>query len=134
MTKLTGRLWLSLSVRDLSVSIPWYTRLLGFQAGSESKTSAYKATILTDSESGASIGLISHRANSGDAFSETRTGLDHLEFLVPDDEAFDYWVARLDELGIAHSELKESEDGTRIVTFRDPDNIQLEFFKPGREI
>ncbi|MCA1840695.1 MAG: VOC family protein, partial [Actinobacteria bacterium] len=39
------------------------------------------------------------------------------------------WASRLDELGIAHSEIEEHSYGTD-VSFRDPDNIALEFFVP----
>jgi glyoxylase I family protein len=131
--KLTGKLWLSLSVRDLSASLDWYRNLFGFEVQSESRTDGFDAAILVDPESGTSIGLISHNTNPTDPFSETRTGLDHLEFIVPDDTAFDASVSRLDELGIEHSEIKERPSGARIVTFRDPDNIQLEFYKPGSD-
>jgi glyoxylase I family protein len=41
----------------------------------------------------------------------------------------DTWVTRLDELGIRHSGVKEpSYTSNAMITFRDPDNIQLEFF------
>ena len=44
-----------------------------------------------------------------------------------------HWVAHLDQLHIAHSGVKEPDYATTaMVTFRDPDNIQLEFFWPGR--
>ena len=35
--------------------------------------------------------------------------------------------ARLDEVGVEHSGLKDVPYGT-VLTFRDPDNIQLEFY------
>jgi glyoxylase I family protein len=36
---------------------------------------------------------------------------------------------RLDEFGIAHGEIKDASYGTGL-SFRDPDNIALEFFAP----
>jgi catechol 2,3-dioxygenase-like lactoylglutathione lyase family enzyme len=39
------------------------------------------------------------------------------------------WVARLDELGIAHSGIDDQHYGSG-VSFRDPDGIALEFFAP----
>jgi hypothetical protein len=40
-------------------------------------------------------------------------------------------VARLDQLSIAHSGIKEPDyTANRMINFRDPDNIQLEFFWP----
>ena len=37
------------------------------------------------------------------------------------------WAAKLDELGIPHGDVKKARYGTG-VSFRDPDNIALEFF------
>jgi len=58
-----------------------------------------------------------------------RTGLDHLEFVVTQKADLHEWAERLDELGIAHSSVKElTYTENSMLTFRDPDNIQLEFF------
>ena len=57
-----------------------------------------------------------------------RTGLDHIAFAVSRAE-LDDWLVRLDELGVAHSEIKHARYGSGI-SFRDPDNIALEFFAP----
>ena len=63
------------------------------------------------------------------SFSEFRAGLDHLEFLVPQRSDLDTWASRLDDLGIGHSGVKQpSYTENAMLTFRDPDNIQLEFF------
>lgn len=127
--KLTGRIWVGLSVRDLPTSIDWYTRVLGFEKRSEaSGWDVGAAAILDDPDSSISIGLVAHHANAGDEFAEARTGLDHLEFDVPTRAALEAWMIRLDELGIPHSGLKERPSGNCMVTFRDPDNIQLEFY------
>jgi glyoxylase I family protein len=76
---------------------------------------------------------VDHRSGP-DAFDEFRIGLDHLEFLVTHRDDLDAWVTRLDELGIGHSGVKEpSYTANAMVTFRDPDHIQLEFFwRPAR--
>lgn len=42
-----------------------------------------------------SVGLHTHPANQGEPFSETRTGLDHVSFLVPDRPDLDRWQERL---------------------------------------
>ena len=54
-------------------------------------------------------------------------GLDHISFQVPDRSALEEWAKRLDELDVAHSPITEAPYGT-VLVFRDPDNIQLEFF------
>ena len=47
----------------------------------------------------------------------------------------DTWAERLDALGIAHSGVKQpSYTKNAMLTFRDPDNIQLEFFWPHRPL
>jgi glyoxylase I family protein len=40
-------------------------------------------------------------------------------------DELEQWQERLTSLGIAHSGIKD-----HLITFRDPDNIQLEFFWP----
>ena len=77
--------------------------------------------------------MISHESQADVAFDERRPGLDHLEFIVPTVDEVQLWANRLDELGIEHSGVKAFDYTAGVmVTFRDPDNIQLEFyaFKP----
>jgi catechol 2,3-dioxygenase-like lactoylglutathione lyase family enzyme len=73
------------------------------------------------------VGLDHHPANSGEAFDPTRTGLDHLCFQVADADTLTAWATRLDQHGIANSGVYAME-GTpfRLLTFNDPDGIQLE--------
>ena len=53
------------------------------------------------------ICLVGHAANTGEAFSEFRTGLDHLEFFVDRSEELQTWSEHLDGLGILHSGIKQ---------------------------
>jgi glyoxylase I family protein len=63
------------------------------------------------------------------SFDEFRSGLDHLEFLVAQRSDLDAWAAWLDELGIRRSGVKEPPyTANAMLTFRDPDDIQLECF------
>ena len=48
---------------------------------------------------------------------------------VADRGELEQWANRLDELGIAHGGIKDAHYGSG-VSFRDPDNIALEFFCP----
>ena len=66
-------------------------------------------------------------APSGDRFDEDRVGLDHLSFSVPDREAVEAAAARLDELGVAHSGVKDLGRAV-LLEFRDPDGIALELY------
>jgi hypothetical protein len=60
-------------------------------------------------------------------FAEARVGLDHIGWQVPNRDELSEWERKLDELGIAHSPITDAPYGT-VLVFRDPDNIQLEFF------
>ena len=62
-------------------------------------------------------------------FEERRPGLDHVAFACADRAELAAWADRLDELGIAHGGIVDAGYGSG-VSFRDPDNIALEFFAP----
>src|SRR6266511_1144915 len=124
-------MYVGLSVRDAARSSEWYQRVLGLAVvrenfNSSSRPSDWNEVLLRDGVSGLLIGLLQHPSNPGDEFSEFRTGLDHLEFEVSTRGELEEWLRRLDEHGVIHSEIKDEH----ILTFRDPDNIQLEFFLP----
>jgi catechol 2,3-dioxygenase-like lactoylglutathione lyase family enzyme len=87
--------------------------------------SDWDEVLLRHPESGVSIGLLQHASNLGETFSEFGTGLDHVEFEVTSFAELDAWRDQLDKFGVAHSGA-----WPHIVSFRDPDNIQLEFFCP----
>lgn len=64
-----------------------------------------------------------------DRFSERRIGLDHLSFGVEERQSLERLVERLGESGVATVGIEVNPDPkTEFVAFRDPDNIQLEFF------
>jgi hypothetical protein len=68
-----------------------------------------------------------------DKFSEHRVGLDHLSFGVVSRADLDAAVKLFDENGIAHGSINNlGEFGLPIsvVSFRDPDNMQLELTAP----
>jgi glyoxylase I family protein len=73
----------------------------------------------------------SRQATPGDRFSEFRIGLDHLAFTAPSKEALHALAEKLMADG---SETKGVEQfaptGNWYVAFRDPDNIQLEYWLP----
>ena len=63
------------------------------------------------------------------AFNERRVGLDHLAFQCANRDELSRWRDRLDELGVAHGGIVDAGYGSGL-SFRDPDNIALEFFAP----
>ena len=113
----------------LNAAPRWYREVLGFEAerenlGGSARPSDWDEVLLRHPHSNVRIGLLRHPTNDGEPFSEFRTGLDHVEFEVASLEELDAWRRRLD---IGRS---SRTPGARphIVTFRDPDNIQLELY------
>lgn len=130
MPNLTGTLSIDLTVQDVDRSSLWYGELLEMETCREYRSDdGHLVHAVLSHPSGLIIGLIQHEVQSSSEFDERNVGLDHLEFIVPEVEDVYKWAERLDELGVAHSGVKEFEHATGVmVTFRDPDNIQLEFY------
>ncbi len=68
---------------------------------------------------------------AGDRFSEFRIGLDHLAFTAPSREALDALADQLARAGVATRGVDLfAPTGNWYIAFRDPDNIQLEYWLP----
>ena len=120
----------ALTVRDLTVSVPWYGALFGADPVLDEDTDPDFHHTVYLLGNGTLIGLHQHETPAPDeTFSEFRIGLDHVAFGVANRQELETWAARLDELGIAHDAIKDASYGSG-VSFRDPDNIPLEFFAP----
>jgi glyoxylase I family protein len=120
----------ALTVRDLSVSVPWYETLLDAKPVLDEDTDPDFHHTVYLIGNGNLLGLHQHEtpAPEGD-FSEYRVGLDHVSFGVANRAELEKWAQRLDDLGIAHGGIKDATYGSG-VSFRDPDGIALEFFAP----
>jgi glyoxylase I family protein len=130
MSELEGLHHLSLSVRDLHASMVWYQDLLGFEKTFEREDTqqGWRKGGLRAPGNGMRLLFTEHFSSAGDTFDERRPGLDHVSFQVTGGRAsLERWVTRLDEREIEHSGIKQGGSGDLIV-FRDPDNIQLEFY------
>lgn len=67
----------------------------------------------------------------GDRFSEFRIGLDHLSFTAPSMEALQELADKLLAAGVDTQGVEQFiYTGNWYVAFRDPDNIQLEYWLP----
>ncbi len=119
----------ALTVRDLSVSVPWYEELFDADPVLDEDTDPdFHHTVYMLGNT--LIGLHQHKhAAPAEQFSEFRVGLDHLAFGCADRAELEKWTRRLDELGIEHGGIKDAAYGSG-VSFRDPDGIALEFFAP----
>jgi glyoxylase I family protein len=119
----------ALTVRDLSVSVPWYEELFDADPVLDEDTDPdFHHTVYMLGNT--LIGLHQHKqAAPAEQFSELRVGLDHIAFGCADRAELEKWTRRLDELGIDHGGIKDAPYGSG-VSFRDPDGIALEFFAP----
>ena len=120
----------ALTVRDLSVSVPWYEALLDAKPVLDEDTDPDFHHTVYLLGNGTLLGLHQHKTPApADDFSEYRIGLDHISFGVADRAELERWTQRLDELGIAHGGIKDATYGSG-VSFRDPDGIALELLCP----
>jgi glyoxylase I family protein len=120
----------ALTVRDLSVSVPWYEALLQAKPALDEDTDPDFHHTVYLVGNGNLLGLHQHGTPAPDEqFSEFRVGLDHVSFGCADRAELERWARRLDELGIEHGGIKDAGYGSG-VSFRDPDGIALEFFAP----
>ena len=119
----------ALTVRDLSVSVPWYEALLGSKPALDEDTDPnFHHTVYALGNT--LLGLHQHGTPAPDEkFDEHRVGLDHVAFGCANHGELESWARRLDELGIQHGGVKDRPYGSG-VSFRDPDGIALEFFAP----
>lgn len=122
---------LSLTVTDLARSTRWYTEVLGFGLHSEVQGETFQRNRLRHPDAGITVTLTRHDRATSEPFDETRTGLDHVAFLVPTVAEIAEWKARFEEHGVVHSEVSERPGSVATIAFRDPDNIQLEVMAIG---
>jgi len=121
---------IALTVRDLSVSVPWYETLFDAEPVLDEDTEPDFHHTVYLLGGGTLFGLHQHqRPAPEEQFSEFRIGLDHIAFGCADRSELEKWSRRLDELEIVHGEIKDAAYGSGL-SFRDPDGIALEFFAP----
>jgi glyoxylase I family protein len=119
----------AVTVSDLDRSIAWYDALFGTKAVLDEDTGPFRHVVYAVG-AGNLIGL--HQFPdllTTEPFEERRPGLDHIAFACASRADLETWAARLDELGIVNAGIKDASYGSG-VSFRDPDNIALEFFAP----
>ncbi len=127
MGDLTGVSHLGLTVRNLRASEDWYSRVFRLERVHAERGPHSESVVLRDPVSEMVIGLRHHFGAGSARFDETRTGLDHVSFGVPDQRALAECAERLRDLGIEHSPIAETDFGW-VLVLRDPDHIQLELF------
>ena len=130
MTEFPPITHVAVTVRDLSVSVPWYEALLDAKPALDEDTDPDFHHTVSLIGGGMLFGLHQHVKGAPDErFSEFKVGLDHVAFGCADRRALEDWAERLDALGVQHGGIKDASYGSGL-SFRDPDGIALEFFAP----
>jgi glyoxylase I family protein len=128
-----------LTVTDLERSRQFYTSLLGFEVAVESPPPSDPAAaevfkILFGGVvmvRGSLLMGLRPMAPAGDRFSPDRVGLDHLSFSVDSRADLERAVQLLDEAGVTHGQIASMPSfGIDVLSFEDPDGVQLELTAP----
>ena len=132
MPSVSGIHHVSITVTDIERSVPWYSEVFGFEKlmDEQHPNDEGYAIVLGKPDWSMCVGLHTHPSNGGERFAESKTGLDHIGFLVSSRAELDAWAQRLAELGVEQSPITD-RDGYGVLVFRDPDNVQLEFISLG---
>ena len=117
----------ALTVSDLGRSVPWSQQLFDAEPVLDQDTGPFRHVVWVVGST--LVGLHQFPDALSDSFNERRVGLDHLAFACANRGELEQWEARLNELGVAHGGIVDADYGSGL-SFRDPDNIALEFFAP----
>ena len=133
---------LRLTVTDIERSRQFYTSMLGFQVAVESPppgdpSEAETFRVLFGGVvmiRGTLILGLRPMAPEGDRFDPDRVGLDHLSFGVASREELEQAARLFDEHGVTHGEIAPLPSfGIDVLSFEDPDGIQLELTAPAAQ-
>ena len=118
----------AVTVSDLEASRSWYRRLFDEDPVLDEDTGPFRHAVWL---LGGTLFAINRHANpsSDEPFDELRPGLDHVAFGCANRAELEQWVTQLNSLGITHGGIVDAPYGS-VLSFRDPDNIALEFFAP----
>lgn len=130
---------IALTVTNIDASVAWYESVFGISFRMDAPHPGGVGKLLADDERQLIIVLHRHDANKREQFAETRTGLDHVGFMLVDREELVAWQVHLEKQGVKRSTAADRPltqspiadvSYASVLVFRDPDNIQLELFAP----
>ena len=128
MPKFPSITHVALTVTNLERSVPWYRALFDSKEVLDEDTGPFRHVVWALGDT--LVGL--HQfpgAVTDQQFDEHRPGLDHLAFACSNRSELEEWERHLTELGVQHGGIVDAPYGSGL-SFRDPDNIALEFFAP----
>jgi glyoxylase I family protein len=115
-----------LTVSDIQKSRAFYEGVLGFEM--QEIPPEYGSMIYFPIQGG-TIWLMAHdQTPPTDRFSEFRVGLDHVAFTAPSKAFLDELAGKLKAAGSPTEGVELFHGRSYYVAFRDPDNIQLEYW------
>jgi len=115
-----------MSVSDLAQSRKFYADLLEFPV---QDVNFEGGSMFYFPIGGVAIWFLQHKQiPAGDKFSEFRVGLDHLSFKATNEEELQAMAQKLIAAGVNTKGVETFVTGNRYMAFRDPDNIQLEYW------
>ena len=113
-----------MTIKDVKTSQAFYGEVLGFEIKNIADGFCFGA-------GGVTIFFFpSNQPIPHDRFNEFRIGLDHLAFTAPSEKALQAFAERLQSSGVDTQGVETYHTGNKYVAFRDPDNIQLEYWLP----
>ncbi|MFP5352447.1 MAG: VOC family protein [Actinomycetota bacterium] len=119
----------AVTVTDIDRSREWYSKLFDSSPVLDEDTGTFYHVVYALG-GGTLFGIHTHpKDNDQPDFNEFRTGLDHIAFAVSSRSDLESWEKKLDEMGISHGGIVDAPYGSGL-SFRDPDNLPLEFFAP----
>lgn len=135
----TGFAHVRLTVTDISRSKDFYDRLFGWEIAVDQSAQAddpgvrqsaekFYGGVVYQTPQGTLFGL---RPVGTAVFNPDVTGLDHVSFAVESRTALEAAADTLDKVGIKHGEVTDLTDaGIAILSFQDPDDINIELTAP----
>jgi glyoxylase I family protein len=124
--KTPGLSHIILTVSDFDKTRKFYGDLLGFTIH---EVPIPGSTLLYFEIGDASVWFFRHdQTPQGDRFSEFRIGLDHLAFKATNVPELQAMADKLIAAGVDTKGVETFPTGHKYIAFRDPDNIQLEYW------
>jgi catechol-2,3-dioxygenase len=119
----------TLTVSDLNRSVLWYERVFDTKLVLDEAPGPFRRAVWL--VGGQTLVGLHQFPDPADTlpFNERGVGLDHLAFSCSSRSELEAWEARLDGLGIVTGGVVDAAYGSGL-SFRDPDNLALEFFAP----
>lgn len=130
MSSFVRVLHIAIVVRDMTTSVSWYERVLGFERRGAvmpgPPDAGHPRQIMAHPDSGLVLAVHEPVRRSDDLFDPNRTGLDHVALSVDSFARLDEWERVLRDQGVAHQAHEVGKN--RFIALHDPDGIAWELW------